>query len=212
MRRVLEYARETGFTKYTSTLLEAWHLSVSGLSTSIIEAAGSGLDPSKILVDEALAGHPIARFGLMKAKRHQERGVSLTMFFGLLKYYRQAYVDLLELNREQLADYQGSLLFFTRLFDIIEAGIVIGWAGGDTDQVVYRMQLQNREMTNEKNTYLTIFESIPNPVLFFCLPRPVKSTTWFLPPHSFLIFRVSPGGIITALTQQTTEGITLTEK
>lgn len=163
MRRVLEYARESGYTAYTSTLLEAWRLSISGLSGTIIAAAKAGVDPPAILADEALTEHPLSQFGLVEAKKHQDRGISLTMFFGLLKYYRRTYLEVIDSNAAKLADYQGNRSFFTRVFDIIEAGIVVGWAGGDKDQIVYRLQLKNREMTNEKNKYLTIFESIPNP-------------------------------------------------
>lgn len=164
MRRVLEYALEHGFTAYTSTLVEAWRLSISGLSAAIISAARSGRQPPRIMAESELAAHPITQFGLLEAKRHQERGISLAMFFGLLKQYRQAYVDLLQSHRRELDDFENTLHFFSRIFDIIEAGILVGWAAGDSDQVIYRMQLKNREMTNEKNKYLTIFESIPNPV------------------------------------------------
>jgi hypothetical protein len=38
MGRILEYAGRHGYTKYTSTLEEAWRLSVSGLSGALIEA------------------------------------------------------------------------------------------------------------------------------------------------------------------------------
>lgn len=164
MERVLMYARKSGFTAYTSTLVEAWRLSISGLSASIIEEFTCNSKPPRILVDQDLTKHNAAQFGIEEAKKHRERGISLTSFIGLFKYYRQAYLDLLQEHGEDLISPQESLLFVSRVYDIIEAGICIEWAGGDKEQVVYDLQKRNREMTNEKNKYLTIFESIPNPV------------------------------------------------
>jgi hypothetical protein len=37
MHKVLDYAKENGYTRYTSTLAEAWRSSISGLSQSLLE-------------------------------------------------------------------------------------------------------------------------------------------------------------------------------
>lgn len=164
MERVLMYARESGFTAYTSTLLEAWRLSVVGLSSSIIDEFERHPKPPVIMADEDITRYIVAQFGINEAKIHRERGISLSSFFGMFKYYRQAYLDLLYTNRREIEDPDQALLFVSRVFDIIEASICVEWAGGIEDQIVNRLQIKNREMTNEKNKYLTIFESLPNPV------------------------------------------------
>ncbi|WP_136808669.1 PAS domain-containing protein [Desulfosediminicola flagellatus] len=164
MERVLMYARRSGFTAYTSTLLEAWRLSVAGLSSSIIDEFEIRSKPPAIIADEDITKYEVARFGINEAKIHRERGISLSSFFGMFKYYRQAYLDLLRTKIRELEDPDQSLLFVGRVFDIIEASICVEWAGGGEDQIVNRLQKKNREMTNEKNKYLTIFESLPNPV------------------------------------------------
>lgn len=37
MERILDYAQKRDYTKYASTLKEAWRLSISGLSKSLVE-------------------------------------------------------------------------------------------------------------------------------------------------------------------------------
>lgn len=165
MARVLAYAKEHGYTVYTSTLVEAWRLSISGLSDSILNAIDHYPSTPEMSPGDDFASDPIARFGVVEAQRHRERGVSLAMFLGLMKYYRQAYLDLVRgqgLPSQQTELYE---LFITRVFDRIEIAFCTEWAGGDSERAIQELQIKNRLMTNEKNKYLTIFESIPNPVI-----------------------------------------------
>lgn len=166
MERVLAYAKRQGYTAYTSTLKEAWRLSISGLSLSLINALQICRgEPPEMGPEEELSQDPVAEFGIIEARRHRARGVSLGMFLGLMKYYRQSYRDLVRESRLPV-DVQGRAeMFLRRVFDRIEIGFIIEWSGYKDDQAIRELQVRNRLMTNEKNKYLTIFESIPNPVI-----------------------------------------------
>jgi len=52
MDRILEYAKARGYTKYTSTLKEAWRLSISGLSNSLLQAIEMGLEKLELFPEE----------------------------------------------------------------------------------------------------------------------------------------------------------------
>lgn len=165
MERILMYAEDTGYTAYTSTLKEAWRLSISGLSQSLLEAMTLYSAPPKFGPDFDFVKSSIAQFGVLEAQRHRKRGVSFVMFMGLMKYYRQTYIDLLELSNDVSENRGIYTLFVDRIFDIIEISFSAEWAGSTDDQIVKSMQTANLAMTNEKNKYLTIFESLSNPVL-----------------------------------------------
>ena len=165
MARVLGYAKERGYTIYTSTLVEAWRLSISGLSDSILTAIELHPDIPELSPDEDLSHDPLAQFGIVEAQRHRERGVSLPMFLGLMKYYRQSYLDLLAAQDWTASDLDRYALFINRVFDRIEIGFCTEWSGGTGELAIHELQVKNRLMTNEKNKYLTIFESIPIPVV-----------------------------------------------
>ncbi|MFH1135807.1 MAG: PAS domain-containing protein [Pseudomonadota bacterium] len=165
MGRILEYAKKRGYTAYTSTLKEAWRLSISGLSASIFAGLRHSLVVPEMGPDDDFASDPIAQFGIVEAQRHRERGIDLGMFLGLMKYYRQAYLDLIEeLDVEPDAKQQYAL-YLARAFDRIEIGFCVEWSGADENKAMHDLQVSNRLMTNEKNKYLTIFETIPNPVI-----------------------------------------------
>ena len=165
MERILDYARRTGFTDYTSTLKEAWRLSISGITSSILLALNSSPDIPDLTPQYHYGSDPVSLFGITEAKNHRKRGISLAMFSGLFKYYRQSYLDLVEEKGQPELDKAWSSRFIQRIFDIIEIAFCVEWSGGDPDRQIHQLQVMNRQMTNEKNKYLTIFESLPSPAI-----------------------------------------------
>lgn len=163
--RILTYARRQSYTKYTSALLEAWRLSISGFSGAIVEAVDAyGERVVEFTPDEDYSENPIAKFGIMEAHRHRKRGVSLVMLLGLLKYYRQTYQDLI---REKVEDVRLGArygLFIVRCFDLLELAVSVEWNRQPTDTIIAELQHANRHLTNERNRYLTFFENISDPV------------------------------------------------
>ena len=128
MQRVLDYAHERDYTKYTSTLVEAWRISIVGLTETIQKAAALGDAVPELGPDDDYVQDPIASFGIMEAQKHRERGITLSMFLGLLKYYRQSYIDCVaesEFTPEEMAYY---CLFIDRCFDRVEIGFCQEWA------------------------------------------------------------------------------------
>jgi hypothetical protein len=99
MCRVLEYARRFRYSQYTSTLEEAWRISIQGLSRELLAALNRADAPPELDPDMDFTADPMAAFGVLEAQRHRSRGISLAMFMGLMKYYRQAYLDLIVQNR-----------------------------------------------------------------------------------------------------------------
>jgi diguanylate cyclase (GGDEF)-like protein len=175
MERILSYARQRDYTKYTSTLKEAWRLSISGLSKSMVEALNSKGHDLELGPDEDYINDSAAQFGIIQAKRHRERGISLAMFLGLMKYYRQSYSDLI---RE--SEFEPDLRFqyeqiIKRFFDRVEIGFCTEWASAKEESIVKELQSNNREMTNEKNKYLTIFESLSMPVFIVGLDGTIEN-------------------------------------
>lgn len=166
IRRTLDYAKQRGYTRYTSTLEEAWRLSVKGLSEPLVAALQGRDGVPELSPDEDYTQDPIAAFGIVEAQRHRARGVTFQMFLGLMKYYREAYRDLVNeatfFGRERQVGY---LRLIDRFFDRVELGFSAEWAGLSGTAEVGELREENLRMTNEKNKFLTIFESIPNPVL-----------------------------------------------
>lgn len=160
--RVVHYAHENDYTRFTSTLREAWRASIIGLSVPLCDA-----------VEEIRAkGHASAApvqaavaFGVAEARKHRARGIDMALFLGLLKHYRQTYFDLVEEKVPDLEDRRRLTAVLLTMFDSIELGLVREWSGARTDPELERLRAKNRELSNEKNKYLTVFESIAEPAI-----------------------------------------------
>ena len=171
MRRVRDYALERDYTRYTSTLEEAWRVSITGLTDSIIAAMALSDEPWELGPDDDFVNDPVAAFGVFEARMHRSRGVTLGMFLGLMKYYRQGYLDLVTRSFPSSSDdghAQDSTRyarFVERIFDRIEIAFCSEWSRSETvNNAIDELQAANRQMTNEKNRFLTIFESLPTAV------------------------------------------------
>lgn len=164
IKQVIQYAKAREYVKYTSTLEDAWRVSISGLSNSILSALKIYDSPPELISDIDYTQDPIASFGILEAKKHRERGVTLEMFLGLMKYYRQSYVDLILKESIKPEDQHRYLLFINRFFDRVEIGFCMEWSALSKNETITELQSTNRRMTNEKNKYLTIFESLHDPV------------------------------------------------
>ncbi|MES9972365.1 MAG: ATP-binding protein [Candidatus Thiodiazotropha sp.] len=161
---ILLYATQEGYTRYTSTLKEAWRLSIEGLSKAIIEVVERSDMVPELSPDEDYAKDPATQFGVIEAQRHRGRGVNLSMFLGLMKYYRQSYLDLL--TESGGFDYPESAeLLVRRFFDRTELAYCDEWAGTDAEAQIMVLSRNNLRLASEKNKYLTLFESLSSPVI-----------------------------------------------
>lgn len=166
IERLYLYASERGYTLYTSTLKEAWRLSISGLTDAVKRGAVLYGRVPELNPEEDYQEDPVAEFGSIEAQRHRERGVGLSMFLGLFKYYRQAFQDLVAESDFDQTDRIRFSLFMDRVFDRIEIGICHDWCSISHDMALEELSSTNRFLTNEKNKYLTIFESLSSPAFF----------------------------------------------
>lgn len=165
MRRVRDYAIERDYTRYTSTLEEAWRVSIVGLTDSICAALELSAEPWELGPDDDFVHDPVAAFGVQEAQKHRTRGITLEMFLGLMKYYRLSYLDLVEAQEMEPQVLRRYARFIDRVFDRIEIAFCAEWSRSDAmSSVVRELQQANRKITNEKNQFLTIFESLPIPV------------------------------------------------
>jgi len=155
-----------GYTRYTSTLREAWRQSIAGLVAPFCEALDESGIIAPMAADEDVSGDPGVIFGLHEAEKHRARGVDIGMFLGSLKAYRQGFLDFVAdvaASPEALEEITASV---TAFFDRVEIGICNGWLKTPESHLIAEMQRTNLALANEKNKFLTIFESLPTPAWF----------------------------------------------
>lgn len=165
--RVIAYGKRQGYTQYASTLREAWRISVVGLSEAISRAEDQyGDEIPELRPDLSFGDDSVTAFGVEEARRHRTRGITLVMFLGLFKYYTQAFLDCVELASWSEDRKAWANLFVRRCMERIELAYCDEWSEQSTDRLIEELQTENRLMTNQKNMYLTIFESVRDPIVF----------------------------------------------
>jgi hypothetical protein len=103
--------------------------------------------------DHDYAGDPAAAFCIKQMQKHQQMGINLQMFLGLLKYYRQSYIDLVLQAGFERAYEEQCRLYINRYFDCVELGICHKWSITTDSEMNSVLQAANRTMSNEKNRY-----------------------------------------------------------
>ncbi|MEO1020377.1 MAG: histidine kinase dimerization/phospho-acceptor domain-containing protein, partial [Pseudomonadota bacterium] len=160
--RIVRYAEDRGHTDYSSTLREAWRISVCGISKPLIEfieAAQAADSPRETAINH------MKDFGMAHGLQHRAMGIRLSSFIGMLKLYRAAYVDLIEEKETRAEDRTYLRDLIVEMFDSMEIGILSEWERSTESEKLTELQQRNRELSNEKNKYLTVFESIAEPAI-----------------------------------------------
>jgi len=170
---IVDYAREYGYLQYTATLKEAWRLAIVGLSAALTEGLIKLFPNYALKAGDKYVNDPISSFAGIQAQRHRARGVTLDMFFGLMKYFREGFCDLVRQKNTAQAHSEYFISVINRLFDRIEAAFCIEWASLSHDHRTKELQSLNRTCTDEKLKYLTIFESHPLPVFLLNISNQV---------------------------------------
>ncbi|HWQ07721.1 MAG TPA: PAS domain-containing protein [Holophaga sp.] len=150
--------------RYLSALEEVWHQSFQGLTSALVATLDAGERSMPGLGTDA-PEDPAVAFGNVEALRHRERGVSLDMSIELLKLYRPAYLDLVRASLEDRTGAEALLPQVDRFFDRVEVGFCRTWAQAAEKGGVKDLEERNLELGLERDRYVTIFESLPVPIL-----------------------------------------------
>lgn len=186
--RVVHYAQQRDFTQYSSTLREAWRISIRGLGKPLAEflqAAQNDCTSKEQAVKAA------TEFGITQGIQHRARGVELDDFLGLLKLYRNAFLDLAADKAESPQDAWCFQRLILEQFDAVEEGLFKSWRTTPASDHLQGLQTRNRELTNEKNKYLTVFESIAEPAILLAPDR--RPTHVNAAANKILLGEVEPG-------------------
>lgn len=163
--RVLAYALEHGYTADSSTLEQPWRASICGFSDVMLATLAAHHWPPDIHRKAAPEASPLIEFSAAEAKLHRQRGVPLDQYLGLTKYYRLTYLELIAEHFPRGDEADKYRQFIHLFFDHAEISICAEWEKQDSSVTSRSAADANRHLINEKNRYLTIFESLSEPVI-----------------------------------------------
>ena len=162
--RFLNYTKDRGYQQFVPIPPSVWNLVVRGMNKTLIDAAESGISSPEHGPRKEYPEDPVTQFGVIEARLHRSRGITLPMFLGLFMYLHQAFADSIE-DHYHDAERIGYRYFMDRVFETVQLGLITEWTSDLKDDLIIELQQRNREMMNEKNRFITIFENLPEGVI-----------------------------------------------
>jgi diguanylate cyclase (GGDEF)-like protein/PAS domain S-box-containing protein len=156
-------AKELGYAKFIPPSLNAQHLSIAKYTTALIKYMDVfGDAKSKSMLNGTEKADHIFLLAIEESNRHRKQGNSLSTPTGLLKSYRQAYLDcVLEHSEKDVREHDHS--FVTRFFEGMELALCRDWAMACEQDNLTGLKVQNQATSIKKNKYLILFESLSTP-------------------------------------------------
>lgn len=166
LRRVLEYARTTGYAQRMPALDEAYRLALASVSASMAQVLALTGGIADLRAGDAPRDDPVASFGARWARRVRPEVSDLSLFIGLLKYYRRSFREVVERGGLGVEATREALVFVDRYFDRLEVGCVAEWTAGSPDDEIIAVREHGREAMVSRNRYIAAFQEMPIPVFF----------------------------------------------
>ncbi|WP_299442504.1 ATP-binding protein [uncultured Rhodospira sp.] len=168
--RSLAIAKTHGYAPLATTIRAAWVEAVLTLSESLCatvahDQAGTDGEALGAPVDYGLD----PRFARLRevARRHRSRGITVQMFLGLLKHFRNVYCGVLADMPGPDATRAAVIDRVRDFFDGAELSIVADWAVATKGERLIELQARTRALALDKDRYLAIFESLRSPAFLF---------------------------------------------
>lgn len=165
IKRILFYAKNQGYSVYLPALEEAWRHSVDTLNRPLLDTPSTYFNIPELFPHTDYASDPYAQYGISEAKRHRAMGIGVTVFFGMFKYFRQTYDDLLIHCGFSPEDTILCRTFLKRFFDRTELGFLNEYLGSEVAEAADETATLARKLYFEKSMYLSVIESIEKPLI-----------------------------------------------
>ncbi len=166
---VIKLGTQYGYIAYTSNTSAAWRESIVGVSTGLNCLLSNGkvqtIDPNIRMElndwDEDIIGYFRER-----AIVHQKRAIELYMYTGLLKHYRQVFLELIVSIEGTDEDKSWLISLIHGYFDRGEIVTCYEYQKltSNSNQELEEIKQSHREVLNNKNQLLSIIESIDQPL------------------------------------------------
>lgn len=124
VKRVMSYLKEQGYDVYLPDT-DKWLVNaLRQLNRPVADTPVAYFHVPELHPHADFGSDPYAQFGIAQARLFLRRNLDVVIFFGIFKYIRQSYEDLIQLNTSCEEDCRLCRSFMKRYFDHIELGFM----------------------------------------------------------------------------------------
>ncbi|MBI9080011.1 MAG: PAS domain S-box protein [Pseudodesulfovibrio sp.] len=156
-------AKKLGHAKFIPSSPQTQHLSIAQYTAALIKCMDvfENAKPKSMLNVTDETNH-LFSLAIEESSNHRKQGNSLSTPMGLLKSYRQAYLDcVLEHSEKDAQEHDHS--FVIRFFEGMELTLCRDWAMACEQDNLTELKVRNQTISTKKNKYLILFESLSTP-------------------------------------------------
>jgi len=145
--QVLSLAEANGYFRFVPGTPEGWRATLRGLSGSLLQAFRSDPSPPSLTADDVGRDDGLCAFGVVEARKRRREGMPPGIFLGLVKFFRQAYLDLVRSAGLPQEEEEGHLRYIERFFDRNEVAVCVSWTSESVSGVVAELQQEHDELS-----------------------------------------------------------------
>ena len=145
--QVLSLAEANGYFRFVPGTPEAWRATIRGLSGSLLQAFRSDPSPPSLTADDVGRDDGLCAFGVVEARKRRRDRMPLGIFLGLVKFSRQAYLDLVRSAGLPREEEEGHLRYVERFFDRNEIAACVSWTSESVSGRVTELQQEHDELS-----------------------------------------------------------------
>ncbi|MBP2679686.1 MAG: sensor histidine kinase, Cache 1 [Deltaproteobacteria bacterium] len=145
--QVLSLAEANGYFKIVPGAPSEWRAALRGLSGSLLQAFRSNPSPPSLTADDVGREDGLSAFGVVEARKRRREGMPLGIFLGLVKFFRQAYFDLVRSAGIPREEEEGYLRYIERFFDRNEVAICVSWTSESISARLAELRKEHDELS-----------------------------------------------------------------
>ena len=147
LAQVLSHAETNGYFRFVPGTPEEWRAALRGLSGSLLQAFRSDPSPPSLTADDIGREDGLSAFGIVEARKRRRMGMPLGIFLGLVKFSRQAYLDLVRTAGFPREEEEGHLRYIERFFDRNEVAVCLSWTAESVSGRVDALRQEHDELS-----------------------------------------------------------------
>jgi two-component system, NtrC family, sensor kinase len=145
--QVLSLAEANGYFRFVPGTPSEWRAALRGLSGSLLQAYRSDPSPPPLKADDVGREDGLSAFGVVEARKRRREGMPLGIFLGLVKFFRQAYFDLVRSAGLPREEEEGYLRYIERFFDRNEVAVCVSWASESVSGRLAELRQEHDELS-----------------------------------------------------------------
>ena len=155
LAQVLSFAEANGYFRFVPGTPEEWRAALRGLSGSLLQAFRSDPSPPSLAAGDVGREDGLSAFGVVEARKRRREGMPLGIFLGLVKFFRQAYLDLVRTAGLPREEEEGHLRYIERFFDRNEVAICVSWSTESASGQLSELRREHDELSRVYSLVVT---------------------------------------------------------